>query len=85
MTSAEMLALLRTEHLTVTWPGGPVPQHGGWYLILTPSAYHPQGWTLRMTHPHRLLLAHVERVLVRLGMECQVDQAGLIEFWPAVR
>ena len=82
MEAPELVAALRRHHIAAAaaWQKRrPV----GWHVVLSPSEYHPQGWTARVTTPHPNITQHAAAALVAVGYRVEVDPKWeLIEAWP---
>lgn len=85
MKFAELRRRLRAEHLAVLLPWEPIPADG-WHTIVWPSEFHPEGWSIRITHPHRITNACVESSFAALGYWVQASAShpycGRLEAWP---
>ncbi len=82
MTFKELRAALLREHMAIYTPFDKLPADG-WQVIVWPSEFHPQGWSLRITHPHRIINAVVAGSFERVGFAVQwSDNDGRMEAWP---
>ena len=85
MKFVDLRRLLRAEHLVVLLPWEPIPADG-WHVIVWPSEFHPEGWSIRMTHPHRILNECVAGGFRRIGYWVQSSDpsnfGSRMEAWP---
>lgn len=82
MRFTELRRRLLADHLAIYLPWQPAPEHG-WYVIVWPSDYHPQGWSIRVTHPHRVINRTVVSSFELLGFDVQWSEYDArMEAWP---
>lgn len=82
MKFKDLRAALRAQHLAIYAPGQPLPA-GGWRVVVWPSEFHPHGWSIRVTDPHRIINPAVASHFVRLGYWVQWSEQGdRMEAWP---
>jgi hypothetical protein len=84
MTFDQLRAALLQVHMAVQQPSDSPPDGGGWYVVVSPSDYHPEGWSIRLSHPHRIIGGAVVRAFEAVGFEVQrgSDFDARMEAWP---
>ena len=83
MNSRQLIAALKTQHIPAYTPWMQVPELVGWHVILCLSEYHPRGWSVRVSCPHRIINQAIASSFEALGY--QVDwreNDPMMEAWP---
>lgn len=74
--------LIAEHHIKIYAPWQDLPDWG-WHVVVWPSEFHPQGWAIRITHPHRILNPVVAKAFESVGYWVQwSDNDPRMEAWP---
>lgn len=83
VNSKQLIEALKQQHIPAYTPWMTPPALVGWHVIVCPSEYHPEGWSVRVSYPHRIINQAIVTSFEALGFA--VDwrpNDALMEAWP---